>query len=343
MRPLLPALLLVLSACAAKAPATPPASGAGTSAGSPSSVPVPAELPPAPPVAEGNPFAGAWLFVDPSSQAAGRARQATGADAELLGLIAAQPQADWVGEWTGNVEAAARRMVEAAAAKDALRVMIAYNVPNRDCGSYSRGGVKDGSAYREWITGLARGIGDGRAVVILEPDALGLLTKCLSPADQEARLAMLRYAVRALRQRPNTAVYLDVGHPNWLPVDDAVGRLEAAGIREAHGFSLNTSNYVATDKNVVYGRAISEKLGGKVPFVIDTSRNGKGEAPNNEWCNPRGRGLGHTPTVQTGDPLVHAFLWLKRPGESDGPCNGGPAAGQWFQEQALELARNAQP
>jgi len=340
MRPLLPALLVVLSACAATSPATPPASGAGTSAPAVSG-PVPADLPAAPPVAEGNPFAGAKLFVVPSSQAAGRARQATGADAALLKLIADQPQADWLGEWTGNVEAAARRMVEAARAQGALRVMIAYNVPNRDCGSYSKGGVKDGSAYREWITGLARGIGDGRAVVILEPDALGLLTKCLSPADQEARLAMIRYAVRALRQRPNTAVYLDIGHPNWLPVADAVTRLEAAGIREAHGFSLNTSNYVATDKNVAYGKEISQALGGKVPFVVDTSRNGLGEAPNNEWCNPRGRGLGKAPTTETGDPLVHAFLWLKRPGESDGPCNGGPPSGQWFQEQALELARNA--
>ena len=40
-----------------------------------------------------------------------------------------------------------------------VRVMIAYNVPNRDCGAYSKGGVKDPSTYRRWITGLANGIG----------------------------------------------------------------------------------------------------------------------------------------------------------------------------------------
>ena len=28
-------------------------------------------------------------------------------------------------------------------------------------------------------------------------------------------------------------------------------------------------------------------------------------------------------------------------GESDGTCHGGPDAGQWFHEIALELARNA--
>jgi endoglucanase len=51
--------------------------------------------------------------------------------------------------------------------------------------------------------------------------------------------------------------------------------------------------------------------------------------------------LGEKPTASTGDPLVHAFFWIKRPGESDGACNGGPTAGQWFQSYALELAKNA--
>jgi endoglucanase len=118
-------------------------------------------------------------------------------------------------------------------------------------------------------------------------------------------------------------------------------RLAGAGVREANGFSLNVSNYVATDKNIRYGKEISEILGGDVPFVIDTSRNGRGEAPGGEWCNPEGRGLGHAPTAVTGDPLVHAFLWVKRPGESDGACNGGPEAGAWFEKRALELSENA--
>ena len=41
------------------------------------------------------------------------------------------------------------------------------------------------------------------------------------------------------------------------------------------------------------------------------------------------------PTAQTGDPLVDALLWIKRPGESDGACNGGPPAGTWWPEDAL--------
>jgi endoglucanase len=130
-------------------------------------------------------------------------------------------------------------------------------------------------------------------------------------------------------------------------------------------------------------------------FVIDTSRNGRGTldtapyaiAPYNQpknvldklgtynWCNPPGAGLGRPPTVDTGVPLVDAFLWVKTPGESDGSCNitgnarawdyskynpwsiSGDAqnqfdplwgmvdstANEWFPEQALQLAQNTNP
>ena len=80
---------------------------------------------------------------------------------------------------------------------------------------------------------------------------------------------------------------------------------------------------------------------GGAPFVIDTSRNGAGPAPGDDWCNPPGRALGPAPTGQTGDPAVDALLWIKRPGESDGSCNGAPPAGAWWPEGALALARAA--
>ncbi|MYV59291.1 endoglucanase, partial [Streptomyces sp. SID4931] len=47
---------------------------------------------------------------------------------------------------------------------------------------------------------------------------------------------------------------------------------------------------------------------------------------------------GEAPTTQTGDELVDAYLWIKRPGESDGDCKGGPKAGDWWPEYALGLA-----
>lgn len=289
---------------------------------------------------DANIFQQAPLFVDPDSQAAHQARRAHGEEAHLLELIARQPQADWLGDWTAYVDTAARLRVEAAQEKGAIRVMVAYNIPNRDCGQYSKGGVQDSAAYREWIGKLASGLGGGRAAIILEPDALGLLKDCLSDADQAERLKLIRDAVRTLREKPATAVYIDAGNANWIEPAEMAKRLESAGVHEANGFALNVSNYVATDKTIAYGLQISEALGG-VGFVIDTSRNGRGEADGKEWCNPDGRGLGSAPTADTADPHVHAYLWVKRPGESDGECNGGPKAGAWYGAKALELARNA--
>lgn len=56
---------------------------------------------------------------------------------------------------------------------------------------------------------------------------------------------------------------------------------------------------------------------------------------------PRGRALGDPPRAVDDGTHLDALLWVKLPGESDGSCNGGPPAGQWWQDVALELARNA--
>ena len=164
--------------------------------------------------------------------------------------------------------------------------------------------------------------------------------------DQKERLELLKFAVHAFASLGSTAVYLDAGHSSWLPAAEIAARLKDAGLAEADGFSLNVSNYKATDTEIKYGKEISKLVGGK-HFVIDTSRNGMGppvaecKLQDSEacWCNPPGRGLGSPPTAQTADPLVDAYLWLKKQGESDGECNGGPGAGQFWLEQALELAR----
>jgi len=100
-------------------------------------------------------------------------------------------------------------------------------------------------------------------------------------------------------------------------------------------------------------------------FIVDTSRNGQGPwttttayPDKQDWCNPPGRGLGLRPTANTGVDLADAYLWVKTPGQSDGQCNRGiagsttdpewggitdPAAGDWFPQQALQLARLANP
>ncbi|MES1205142.1 MAG: glycoside hydrolase family 6 protein [Pseudomonadota bacterium] len=296
-----------------------------------------------------NPFVGAKWWEDPYSQAHLRALRAKSKGdtetAELLGKIARNGGADWIGEWTAYVERWIDKRITLLAKNGALPYFVAYKIPKRDCGQYSAGGAAKGQDYKDWITSFARGIGVRKAVVILEPDALGLLKKCLSDADQKERLELLKFAVHAFAALPQTWVYIDAGHSGWVPAPDMAVRLKAAGIDEADGFALNTSNYKGTKENIAYGKELSALTGGK-HFVIDTSRNGNGPpiAENDSeasWCNPAGRAVGTPPTSQTGEPLCDAFLWIKKPGESDGTCNGGPKAGEWWQERAMEQIKNA--
>jgi endoglucanase len=51
--------------------------------------------------------------------------------------------------------------------------------------------------------------------------------------------------------------------------------------------------------------------------------------------------VGERPTSQTGQARVDAYLWVKRVGESDGTCNGGPAAGTFWDTYAIGLVQAA--
>jgi endoglucanase len=294
------------------------------------------------PIPSGNPLAGARLYVDPYSNAkrtadAWRASRPT--DAAHMDILAARPQADWIGDWSGDVRAAVDARVTTAIAAGALPVLVAYDIPVRDCSSYSAGGATSADAYRAWIRAFATGLEGRRTVVVLEPDALAGLG-CLTSARQAERIALLADAVSVLAAG-GALVYLDAGHARWQSAATMAQRLSAAGVMGAAGFALNVSNYIGSSESVAYGRAIRDLLGGRPGFLVDTSRNGLGPDPSGEWCNASGRALGTAPTTDPGLEGVDALLYLKRPGESDGSCNGGPPAGSWWAEYALGLAQRA--
>jgi endoglucanase len=281
------------------------------------------------------------LYVDLNSSAKQQAdawRLSRPADASQIDKIAAQAGAKWFGGWNNDLYKDVNSYVGSATAQSQLPVLVAYNIPQRDCGGYSAGGsTSDG--YITWIKSMAAAIGSRPAVVILEPDSVANLD-CLSATDQATRLSLLSQAVSLLKNNPNTHVYLDGGHPQWKPLDSMSARLKQANIAAADGFSLNVSNYYTTAANTVFGKALSNALGGK-HFVIDTSRNGNGPTIDNQWCNPADRALGERPTTQVSDSLIDAYLWVKAPGESDGACNGGPTPGTWWGDYALGLAQRA--
>jgi endoglucanase len=230
-------------------------------------------------------------------------------------------------------------MMNAAKAQNATPIFVAYNIPNRDCSGYSAGGATTASAYQSWINGVAAGIGNNPAVVILEPDALSS-TGCLSGSELSARVSMLRAAVGTLKSHAATKVYLDAGHSGWVDASTMANLLTEAGVGNANGFALNVSNFTTTASNIDYGSQVSAKTNG-AHFVIDTSRNGNGPTSDNQWCNPSGRAIGTPTTSVTGNALVDGLLWLKTPGESDGTCNGGPSAGVWWPSYALSLVKNS--
>lgn len=287
------------------------------------------------------------FWVDPQSAAARQVeeweQEGRTQDATALKRISEQPMAVWPAgdDPVPDVKAA----VDGARQADRTAVLVAYNIPHRDCGNHSAGGAHSSDFYRQWIDKFAGTIGDTPAVVILEPDAIPHIVDGCTPAEYHAeRYQLLSEAIQRFKQQPRVKVYLDAGNPSWITEASKLGEpLTQAGIAQADGFSLNVSNFQSDATIKAYGRSLSGIVGGK-HFVMDTSRNGKGPLAGDRedaWCNPPGRGLGTPPTDKTGDALLDAVLWIKRPGDSDGPCRGGPAAGQWWPDYALGLARNA--
>jgi endoglucanase len=223
------------------------------------------------------------------------------ADAKLIKEMIETPQAVWFTQGTPKtVLQDVRNTVQRAADKGTVPVLVAYNIPFRDCAQFSAGGATTVAAYKAWIGGFAAGIGSGNAVVILEPDSLGIIPwynpfanrdtwvtnpnyEWCQPAEANSataaadRFAMLNYAVDKLKENPGTSVYLDGTHSAWLGAGDAADRLIQAGVADADGFFLNVSNYQLNSHLEKYGTWISKCIA----FASNPQSWGVGHS---EWC-----------------------------------------------------------
>jgi len=288
-------------------------------------------------------------FVSPDTPAGVAARKALTegrlGDARLLSKAAQGGAARWLtdtGTPTGRVGAAVAAYVEQAQAVRQTPVLVPYAVPNRDDGSHSAGGYPT-SGYMAWTVEIVEALRGSRAVVLLEPDSLLQATRAPVPQN---RYALLRTAALAYKDA-GAEVYLDAGSSNsfdWGPNSraDIAERLVASGVQEVAGFFTNVANFQTTAAEVAYGNRISELLSG-ARFVVDTSRNGAGALRGSDgvvWCNPPGRALGDLPR-HVGKSAHVANLWVKTVGLSDGPCNGGPPAGTYWEDYLLGLAHRA--
>jgi endoglucanase len=201
-------------------------------------------------------------------------------DARLIRSMIDTPQAVWFTKGTPqSVRNDVHATVARAVAKRSIPVLVAYNVPFRDCAQFSAGGATTVAEYEAWIEGFAAGIGDATAIVILEPDGLGIIPwydpygdadgtalEWCQPAEADPasaasdRFAMLNHAVDVLSALPGVTTYLDGTHSAWLGAGDIAHRLVQAGVDDADGFFLNVSNYQFTSNSVQYGAWISACL-----------------------------------------------------------------------------------
>jgi len=235
------------------------------------------------------------LYVNWQSSVVANVPSLSGQDRQNALQIAGQPTATWLTSGTpAEVGARAAKLVADAGAEGKIPVLVAYNVPFRDCQQYSAGGAANTTEYKAWIDGLAAGIGAAKAVVILEPDGLGIIphytningqTEWCQPAElnpataADERFEQLNHAVDVLTSLPNVAVYLDGTHSGWLGAGDAAHRLVRAGVQRANGFFLNVSNYELSERLVKYGTWVSKCI----HYGTNTAEGGW-RLGHFEWC-----------------------------------------------------------
>ena len=280
------------------------------------------------------------FYVNPNSSVAQWVAANPGNPSEpvIASKIASQPQATWYTTYNPTaIQSQVSSLTSAAAAKGQVPILVAYDIPNRDCGGASAGGAPTIAAYETWISNFAAGLGSATAIVLVEPDSLAL-QGCLSNADVSARDSAIAFAGNVIHaDDPKAKVYFDGGHSNWNPAAQQAAALKAAGVTaSADGVFTNLSNFEWTTDELYYGQQILTDIAdASLHLVIDTSRNGIG--PGNTWCDPSGRALGLGPTANTGYSYVDAFLWVKPPGEADGCAD---KAGTFDPALASALATN---
>lgn len=314
----------------------------------------PLGLTPPPPGAD--PLLGARFFVDRqwglASVVAHQVGHSEPGVAHELDAIADQPEAHRFGTWDPDPRRAVGAYLARAHAADAGAVPLVetYRLKHLRCGGVSDSPA-DAASYARWYRGFAQGIGNARAVVFLEIDAL-ITTGCLSHHGLQVRIGELRSAIADLAALPHAVVYVDAGAADALGAGRTAHLLRSIGVGRLQGFFLNATHFDWTSREIRYGEAVVRRLGGRSHFVVNTAVNGRGPLVprhkvghgNEVLCNPRGRGLGPRPTANVPARYrnLDGFFWIGNPGRSGGTCGSGdPPTGSFFLGYALMLIRNA--
>jgi hypothetical protein len=202
--------------------------------------------------------------------------------------------------------------------------------------------------FEQRVNAVVSETGNRPAVYLLELDAIGS-SRCIYDGGAiGAWEAALRWEIGRFATLPHAVVYVEAGYSDANKPRYTARILNTLGIRRIQGFFTNDTHLNWTIKEIKWGERVS-KLTHGAHFVVNTAQNGNGPLRNphpstegvEHLCNPPGRGLGPLPNTDTGFPRVDAFLWTHVPGNSSGPCGGGPPAGDFWPARAEELAARA--
>jgi hypothetical protein len=293
-----------------------------------------------------------------------------GSNQTILGRLALQPVATWLG-WENPVrEVRAQTAAMVAAAQNgnpnALTELATFELHPWEAPK-STGqdtptvrGSWNVKSDETWYRNMAAGIGNARALVIVQVD-LPVARRIIS--SQPGQIDT--YAARVLSANRHTTVYIDGGTVGWgTPTQDAALLIQN-GIRYARGFALDDTDYDPTAKEDVFGAQVIAALAkrgvkGK-HFIVNTDENGQpykpyqvpGRAINDTpMCHGHiqtvCQRLGIPPTTNVASSRWHlgatastdarrycdAYIWAGQPWEIDN--------GPYVQQYALWLAENGE-
>ncbi|MGA7928010.1 MAG: glycoside hydrolase family 6 protein, partial [Candidatus Sulfotelmatobacter sp.] len=200
-------------------------------------------------------------------QVQGLFKQGQFKDALLIIAMEGVPQAVWLtGGTPSEVSASVASTLMEAKWQRAAPVLVLYNIPGRDCGSYSAGGAENTAEYEAWIDAIAAAIGSQKVLIVLEPDSLADLpsdcgynpTQVNIPQLTADRYTQISYAVTTLETGSQTLVYVDAGNSHWQAVPIIAARLAQAGIQQAQGFFSNVSNFNLNDYESTFDTWVSD-------------------------------------------------------------------------------------
>jgi hypothetical protein len=212
-------------------------------------------------------------------------------------------------------------------------------------GAWSGQGHWDVPDAERWYRELAAGIGNARALVILQID----LPFAARTSNQQPETIDV-YGTKALSAHRHTTVYIDAGAYGWLSPAQQGALLVSNGVRHARGFSINDTQYGSMSQELEYGAQVvayldSHGVTGK-HFLVNTAQNGQPylagqvSGPSNDTprCGSRTQTLcqrtGIPPTTDVANPRWHlpahdaaiarrevdGYVWASQPWN----VNGGP-------------------